>query len=142
MSNPIPEIISAFIKQHHVVSLACTDGNELWAASCFYTFDEVGQRLIILTDSRTKHGKMMLHYPNIAGTIAAQPILIKDIEGIQFKAVASCLEGEQQAAAFADYMAKHPMAKPMNSEVWALYFVEIKHTENRTAFAYKREWHK
>lgn len=140
MNNPIPQEIAAFIHHNHVVSIACCVQQELWAASCFYAFDESSQRLIILTDSRTKHGRMLLLAPQVAGTIAGQPLEVSAIEGIQFQAIATRLEHEQQAVVLADYYSKHPIAKGRQSEVWALDLTYIKHTENRTAFGYKREW--
>lgn len=140
MNNPIPMQIVEFLRQQHVVGIACANGEELWAASCFYAFDEALQRLIILTDRTTRHGRLMLANPQIAGTIAGQPKAVSDIEGVQFCATASLLDGEQQAAALAHYIAKHPIAATLRSDVWALLFTEIKHTENRTAFGHKSIW--
>lgn len=141
INNAIPEVIVKFIQQHHVVSLACSAQGELWCASCFYLADLTHQRLIILTDSQTQHGRLMLSNRQIAGTIAGQPRALEDIEGIQFQGEATKLSGEAQAVALKEYVAKFPMAKMHQSEVWEIVLTRIKHTENRTAFATKREWY-
>ncbi|AUI65837.1 MULTISPECIES: pyridoxamine 5'-phosphate oxidase family protein [Glaesserella] len=141
MANPIPAHIAQFIAQHHVVSLACHSENEIWAASCFYAFDEQSHRLIVLTKTTTEHGKRMLANPHIAGTIAGQPENIREIEGIQFQAVARCLENEaEKQTALQIYWQKHPLAKLIPSDVWEIAFTRIKHTENKVAFAKKSVW--
>lgn len=141
MNNPIPIHIVQFILKNHVVSLACHYQHQLWSASCFYAFDEASHRLIILSKQTTEHGKLMLANPNIAGTIAGQPENIREIEGIQFQAVARCLENEQEKqTALQIYWQKHPLAKLMSSDVWEIVFTRIKHTENRVAFAKKSLW--
>lgn len=143
MKNPIPTHIVQFILKNHVVSLACHHQNQLWSASCFYAFDEKSHRLIVLSKQTTEHGKLMLANPNIAGTIAGQPDNIREIEGIQFQAVARCLEDEQEKqTALQIYWKKHPLAKLMSSDVWEIVFTRIKHTENRVAFAKKSDWKK
>lgn len=137
---PIPTQIADFIEQHHVVSLACSAEGELWCASCFYWFDREQARLIILTDSQSRHGQLMCKNPQIAGTIAAQPKEIQAIEGVQFRARGERLSGEAQAVAFRQYFAKFPIAEKMQSEVWEVVFQEIKHTSNREKFGEKRYW--
>lgn len=141
MNNPIPTHIVQFILKNHVVNLACHHQNQLWSASCFYAFDEKSHSLIVLSKQTTEHGKLMLANPNIAGTIAGQPDNIREIEGIQFQAVARCLDNEREKqTALQIYWQKHPLAKLMSSDVWEIQFTRIKHTENRVAFAKKSLW--
>lgn len=139
MAN-IPRKILDFIQQNHVVSLACAANDEVWAASCFYVLDAENARLIVLTKQSTQHGKMMLANPHIAGTIAAQPEQLRDIEGVQFTATARLLTNGEREQAHSLYTARHPIAKLLPSEVWELRFIRLKHTENRMAFAQKTEW--
>ncbi|QIM65457.1 pyridoxamine 5'-phosphate oxidase family protein [Frederiksenia canicola] len=138
--NNIPSKLIEFIQQNHVVSLACSHQEEIWAASCFYVFDSKHDRLIVLTKQSTQHGKMMLANPHIAGTIAAQPDNIQNIEGIQFTAIAQRLTDSKAEQARLLYTARHPIAKLIPSDVWEIRFTRIKHTENRLAFAQKTEW--
>lgn len=82
----------------------------------------------------------MLANPHIAGTIAAQPDNIQDIEGIQFTAIAQRLTDSKAEQARLLYTGRHPIAKLIPSDVWEIRFTRIKHTENRLAFAQKTEW--
>lgn len=140
--SPMPEPISDFIAKQHVVSLACAAAGALWAANCFYAFDPAHHRLIMLTKTSTKHGKLMLANPNIAGTIANQTETLREIEGIQFTATAHLIEtAHEKSVALALYYQRHPIAKMLpTSDVWEIRFTHIKHTANRLGFAQKTEW--
>ena len=41
----IPANIVKFLSNHHVVSIAAAEEGEVWAACCFYVFDEVNARI-------------------------------------------------------------------------------------------------
>lgn len=138
--HSIPPIICQFIQKHHVVSLACHDQQQIWAASCFYAFDEKQQRLILLTQQNTQHGQIMAAYPIVAGTIAGQPISINEIEGIQFQATARQLCQDEKEQALLSYCQRHPIANTFQSDVWELRLSRIKYTSNRIRFAEKQEW--
>lgn len=139
--QPVSRPVAKFIADNHVVSLAVHDADGLWAASCFYVFDEEQMLLVILTDTDTRHGRAMLEHPAVAGTIAGQPVQIRDICGIQFTARAECLpEGAARQAALARYTRAHPMAKLVPADVWALHFESIKYTDNKYVFAHKIYW--
>lgn len=139
----IPEVIRDFIYSQHVVSLACHDGGSIWCANCFYAFDESQNRLIILTKESTQHGQLMTLNPHIAGTIAKHTEKITDIEGIQFLAEAYCLtDPTEKENALEIYLQRHPIAKLIPSDVWAIQFNQIKHTSNKFAFAKKTLWEK
>lgn len=146
MMNPIPDAIADFIHRHHVVSLACQANGTLWSASCFYLFEPEKHRLIVLTKRTTLHGELMLANPSVAGTIAGQPERLTDIEGIQFLATARCLSNSddpnnaEKITALNAYSQRHPMAKMIPSDVWEIRFEQIKHTQNRLAFAQKTHW--
>ena len=112
---PLPANIHAFLTEHHVVSLAACHEGELWSASCFYVFDPVAARLIVLTGKNTQHGRLMLHHPHIAGTIADQPA--RNL-----------------------YAQAHPIAKVFPSDIWQLQLEYIKYTSNRPVFAHKTHW--
>lgn len=113
----------------------------MWCANCFYVFDETRARLIILTKRTTYHGQLMLKNPHIAGTISNQPENIRDIEGIQFRATARYItESVEKQAALARYFTQFPVAKLLPSDIWEIIFDEIKHTQNKYAFAQKTVW--
>lgn len=138
MEFPAP--IRRFILKHHVLSLATVVADEPWAASCFYALDEARASLIILSASSTLHGAAMLSCPQVAGTIAGQPRLIPMIRGIQFRARAILLDGEDDRAAMEIYCRRHPVARIRRSSAWRLELASIKFTDNSQTFGSKLEW--
>lgn len=142
MTATLPPQIEDFIGQYHVVSLACADNANLWAANCFYAFDKAQAALILLTSSSTLHGNMMQKNPSVAGTISGQPSDIRDIEGIQFRGTAFQLSGEAYDNARRHYLQRHLIAKAFHSEIWLIRLDYIKHTQNQQTFAEKTEWHR
>ena len=146
-----------------MVGLAAAHEGELWVASCFHVFDPQAVALIIMTDRNTRHGQLMLASSQVAGTVAGQPQSIPDIRGVQFAGRAvllepgdgvqgdgmqgdSVLQGQPRpwqvshAAALARYVAAHPVARAFRTDLWCIWLDEIKHTENRVAFAQKTLW--
>lgn len=138
--KPLPSDIRQFIAGHHVVSLACRHEEDFWVASCFYLFDETQLRLIILTNSTTRHGSLMSRNPQIVGTIAGQPNEIREIEGVQFSGTVKQLDEQQQAVVLPLFYAKHQITTPIPSEVWEIVPDYIKYTSNKITFAQKQEW--
>ena len=107
--NPLPKPISQFLKEKHIVSFTAHYQEDFWLANCFYAFDEQKVRLIVMTRTTTRHAQLMLKNSHIVGTIAGQPNKIKDMEGIQFTALAHLLENqEERKKAFDIYIKKLP----------------------------------
>ncbi|WP_386687324.1 hypothetical protein [Lonepinella sp. MS14437] len=137
----IPQSIIDFLQTHHVVSLTTMFNNELWAASCFYVFDEKNTALWVMTSQQTKHGRMMLQQAKIVGTIAGQPETIREIQGIQFTAYAKLIDDPNEyKIALAHYAEKHTMAKLLHTDIWHITFDELKFTSNKLLFAQKTYW--
>ena len=139
----IPANIVKFLSNHHVISIAAAEEGEVWAACCFYVFDEANARLIVLTSLKTKHGGMMSRSAKVAGTIAGQPDSIAKISGIQFAATAALIEDEADLkVAQSLYYKAHPVARVMKSDVWALNLDSVKFTDNKLVFAQTTYWNR
>lgn len=137
----IPANIAAFLHSHHVVSLAVCAGNELWAASCFYVFDEPEAALIVMSSRNTRHGALMLANSRIAGTVVGQPEQVRDIRGVQFDGEAVLLSDKtQQQKALALYAGAHPIAKAFHTDIWCIRPDTLKYTDNKLIFAQKTLW--
>ncbi|PJG82029.1 hypothetical protein [Caviibacterium pharyngocola] len=137
-----PHEIRQFLACRHIVNIAVYTAQDFWAASCFYALDEAVQRLIVLTDRTTRHGRLMLDNPHIVGTISTETTALSAIEGVQFRASANLLQGEEKRQALAIYYHRHPIARLKSADVWALQLEEIKHTSNRRVFAQKTYWYR
>lgn len=136
-----PAQIEQYLLQNHVLSFSVHSTQDFWTACCFYAVDLTQNRLIILTDKNTRHGKIMQTEQTCVGTISDQINEISRIEGIQFAADFRQLTNEnEKQAALQIYYQKHPLARAKSSDVWELKLQYIKHTSNKIAFAQKTEW--
>lgn len=127
--------IADFLAAHHVVGLCVADEVGPWAASCFYAFDPIGVRLLVLSSVATRHGRALARSPRTAGTVAGQPARIEDIRGVQFTARAELAE----AAALDLYVARHPV-KYIRTDLWSLWLDTVKFTDNSVTFGHKSRW--
>ncbi len=102
--------IADFIGKQHVLTLCAGDGLDMWCANCFYVFDAATMALWLMTEPHTRHGGLMLNNGRVVGTIAPKPKSIALIRGVQYRAEAVLLSGEEAEAARARYCKRFPIA--------------------------------
>jgi len=136
----LPAPILEFVAAQHVLGLATLADGEPWAASCFYALHAAGGALLILTSDDTRHGAAMRAEPRVAGTIAGQPRSVASIRGLQFQALARCLDGAAADEAMALYVRRHPIARLHRAPIWRLELQALKYTDNRLGFGSKLQW--
>ncbi|WP_233977816.1 YhbP family protein [Pectobacterium versatile] len=134
------EAISRYLKKLHVLTLCVGENSELWCASCFYTYDEQQIAFYLMTELQTRHGEIMARLPQVAGTVSGQPKSVMLIKGVQFRAQAVQLEGDDAQQARARYNARFPIARASQAPIWRLDLTEIKMTDNTLGFGKKRHW--
>nr|WP_281726496.1 YhbP family protein [Hafnia alvei] len=134
------EHICRFLHAQHVLTLGTCWEGEMWCANCFYVFDEECMALYFMTETRTRHGGMLLKNPRVAGTIAHQTKTIALIRGLQFSGEAVILEDENEHLARSRYYQQFPAARLMPAPVWQLSLNQIKMTDNKLGFAKKIRW--
>jgi uncharacterized protein YhbP (UPF0306 family) len=140
MSVLPPEIL-AFIRSHHVLSLAGADGDGMpWAASLFFVFDAPAQRLLVLSSHDTHHGAQLAIDARVAGTVAGQPQAIEEVRGLQFDGLCRQLQGADAVHALSLYHAAFPQARGMSAPVWEVELHTLKFTDNRLGFGHKVLW--
>ncbi|NCD11518.1 MAG: hypothetical protein EOL93_03120 [Epsilonproteobacteria bacterium] len=130
-------IISAFIKKHHLLSLATSCNNQPYCASCFYAFIESVPALIIATDvQKTRHGKEALANEKVAGSIALETKIVGKIQGVQFTGIfQEATEKEKRA-----YLKRFPYALAMRPSLWSIHISYLKFTDNTLGFGKKLEF--
>lgn len=136
----LPQTMIDYLNRRHVVGITAQYLGEMWAASCFYAFDLTNVGLIVLTSRDTRHGQLMLKSAAVVGTISDQATNIRQIQGIQFAAQAILLDGEARKQALALYIAKHPIARLHQTDVWRIRLDNVKFTDNTRYFGYKEIW--
>ncbi|ENZ5481173.1 hypothetical protein P805_02999 [Serratia marcescens BIDMC 44] len=132
--------IADFIGKQHVLTLCAGDGLDMWCANCFYVFDAAAMALWLMTEPHTRHGGLMLNNSRVVGTIAPKPKSIALIRGVQYRAEAVLLSGEEAEAARARYCKRFPIARAMKASVWRLDLHEVKMTDNTLGFGKKLHW--
>lgn len=133
-------LIAQYVKKQHVLTLCVGRNSEMWCASCFYTYDEQEVAFYIMTETTTRHGEMMMHSPQVAGTISGQPKTVMLIKGIQFCGQILLLAGEEEQVARNRYTRRFPIAKGSAAPIWRLRIDELKMTDNTLGFGTKRYW--
>ncbi|MDX5630635.1 MULTISPECIES: YhbP family protein [unclassified Brenneria] len=132
--------IARYLKKLHVLTLCAGENSDLWCASCFYTYDEQQVAFYVMTELHTRHGELMSRQPQIAGTVSGQPKSVMLIKGVQFRARAERLEGEDEQQARTAYNRRFPIARAAHTPIWRLYLTELKMTDNTLGFGKKHRW--
>lgn len=132
--------IAHFLSKQHVLTLCAGNGLDMWCANCFYVFDAECMALWLMTETHTRHGELMLLNSRVVGTIAPKPKTIALIRGVQYRAEAVMLSGDEEQHARARYCKRFPIAKVMKAPVWQLSLQEVKMTDNTLGFGKKLHW--
>jgi uncharacterized protein YhbP (UPF0306 family) len=132
--------IAHFLSKQHVLTLCAGNGMDMWCANCFYVFDAERMALWLMTETHTRHGELMLQNSRVVGTIAPKPKTIALIRGVQYRAEAVMLSGDEERLARARYCKRFPVAKVMKAPVWQLSLQEVKMTDNTLGFGKKLHW--
>ena len=132
--------IVAFIKKHHVLTLASSNNNNPYCANCFYSFLEEEKMLVFTSDSDTKHIKDILLQDYVAGSIVLETSIVGKIQGIQFTGKIFEPHDEILKIAKKSYLKRFPFAVLMNTKLWVVKLSFVKLTDNRLGFGKKLIW--
>lgn len=133
----IDERIKKFIKRHHVLTLATTDGEGMpYVANCFYAYDKERNLFIVTSDTETHHGSHMVANPNVALSVVLETRIVGRIEGLQVCAVAE--RGDDKARSC--YIKRFPYAAVAPLSLWMLRPKMMKLTDNTLGFGKKLIW--
>jgi uncharacterized protein YhbP (UPF0306 family) len=137
-----PKSIQQFLQRQHILTLCVHAPEKIWAANCFYVFDVKAEAFYILSKLETEHAVMMLHSPQVVGTVNVDTTVVSQIQGIQYKATAMQLTGNVMQGAYEQYYAQFPFAQVMPAPIWRLGLTYIKFTDNTKGFGSKIVWEK
>lgn len=142
MMNPVDERIVTFIDEHHVLTLAVSNNNLPWCASCFYVYLHDRNLFVFTSDPETRHVRDIVEGGNyeVAGTVALETRVTGKIRGIQFSGPARKLKGEELKTAKKAYLDKFPIARFTKLYLWGVQPSYIKMTDNRLGFGKKLTW--
>lgn len=137
-----PPVISQFLMTRHILTLCVHSPTDLWAANCFYAFDPVRIVFYVLSNLQTRHAVVMSQFPYVVGTVNTDTVLVEDIQGVQYEAVASQLIGEMATVGYQQYYQRFPFAQTRPAPIWQLMLTKVKFTDNTQDFGTKILWEK
>ena len=136
----IDQRIIKFLKKHHVLTIATSVGNEPWCASCFYSYFEDENLLVLTTDEDTRHGKEFIENNLVAGSVTLETMIVGKIQGIQYQGIIYEPTGSMYDKVKMNYLKRFPVAALMDTKLWAIKLTHIKMTDNRFGFGKKLIW--
>lgn len=129
--------ISAFLKKHHLLTLATCHENIPYCASCFYAFLKESATFVIATDAlKTRHGKEAIENAHVAGSVALETKFVGKIQGAQFTGLFRSANNEEVKA----YFKRFPYAIAMQPHLWSIEVKYLKFTDNTLGFGKKLEF--
>lgn len=135
------EKIQDFIATQTSANVCCVD--ELakpYCFTCFYAYNSDEQLLYYKSSPDTKHAKLLLINPAVAGTILPDKLNKLLIKGVQFEGIALPLDHPLAKSAASFYHKKNPVALAMPGEVWTIQLEKIKFTDTSLGFGKKLNW--
>lgn len=135
----------AFIKKHHVLTLATSVDSVAHCANIFYAWDNDLQRFIFTSEIKTKHAADAKINSLVAGSIVLETKVVGKVQGLQIRGImqqVSMLSKESCERARRVYLKRFPYAAIMDLELWILEPTYLKLTDNTLGFGKKLIWHK
>ncbi|MFT7859542.1 MAG: pyridoxamine 5'-phosphate oxidase family protein [Sulfurimonas sp.] len=129
--------INSFIDQHHVLTLATSDGKDLSACSLFYAYEPGSQTFVVASSDDTLHIQHILKNNKIAGNILLETDEVGKIQGLQFRGVFIKNEDKKLSKL---YFKKFPYALVLHPTLWKIEVNYFKLTDNRLGFGKKIIW--
>lgn len=99
----------AYLRAHHVMTLATHGAGAPWAAAVFYAND--GFDLIFLSSPSSRHCRNLAASPRAAATIQEDYTDWTEIKGVQMEGTVTELGGETERAARSLYAARFPFVR-------------------------------
>lgn len=136
----IDKRIIAFIKKHHVLTLATAAEGAPYCSNLFYTYLEEKNVFVFTSSENTRHAAEMKNDGRVAGSVVLETEIVGKIQGLQFQGIVLKPEGELLEAARTAYLKRFPFAVFMDVELWVLELTFAKLTDNRLGFGRKLVW--
>lgn len=137
MHNKDLERIDSFLQEHHVMSLATSNRDEISSCNLFYAYDKESISFVVASSDDTAHIQHILQNSSVAGSVVLETKTVGKIQGVQFRGNFSVLEDKELESL---YFSKFPYALAMNPKLWQIKIDYFKMTDNRLGFGKKLIW--
>lgn len=132
--------ITAFIRKHHVMTLATVSGGRAWTAHVFYAWMPDENLFVFTSEGKTRHGAEMEANAHVAAAIALETRTVGRLQGLQIEGVVRKAEGADLDAARHTYIKRFPYAALSELSLWVLEPSLMKFTDNTLGFGKKLIW--
>lgn len=133
----VQQKIEAFIKRHHVLTLATASAEGPYCANAFYAYDAKRNVLVFTSDDATRHAAEMRASSVVAASIVLETRIVGRIQGVQI--CGRVAEGGLNDRT--TYLKRFPYAAAMGATtIWRLEPDFIKLTDNTLGFGKKLIW--
>ena len=131
------EKIEGFISEHHVMSLATSDGLNINACSLFYAYSKKFNAFVVASSDKTLHIQDIKKNKHIAGNILLETKTVGKIQGLQFRGEFIELKEKELKDL---YFKEFPYAVALLPKLWQINVDYFKMTDNRLGFGKKIIW--
>jgi hypothetical protein len=111
MPEALRRRVAAYLREHHVMTLATYGSEGLWAAAVFYADD--GHNLFFLSSPTSRHCRNLAMSPRVSATIQKDYLDWQDIKGVQLEGIAREIHGREEELARRLYGEKFPVVRAL-----------------------------
>jgi uncharacterized protein YhbP (UPF0306 family) len=133
----IDKRLVAFIREHHVLTLATSVNNEPYCTNLFYVYLEEENMFVFTSEEKTKHVKDLRINEKVALSIALETATVGLIRGLQIQGALFHPDKALHRKAKRKYLLRFPYAVLKSSPLWMVCPSFFKFTDNRLGFGKK-----
>ena len=111
MPEALRQRVAAYLREHHIMTLATHGSEGIWAAAVFYVDD--GQNLFFLSSPTSRHCRNLATSPRVSATIQKDYADWPDIKGVQLEGIAREIRGPEEQRARRLYGEKFPIVRAL-----------------------------
>lgn len=135
------EKITAFIRKHHVLTLATSADGQPWCANMFYAYLREENLFVFTSDDHTRHVAEARINPRVAASITLETKVVGRLQGLQIEGTLRPA-GEGETAPRKAFLKRFPYAAVTDLHLWVLEPSLMKLTDNTLGFGKKLIWQK
>ncbi|ENM5740049.1 hypothetical protein AB1F87_003646 [Vibrio mimicus] len=139
MTEKVNRKLVRFLKKNKLLTLCASDGEQIWAASLMFIFNESDMSAVVSTSINTRHSSIMNRKNIVAGTIGSKLSMLNSV-GLQYSGNIELVCDSQEIDAREKYLKRYPFLKKKISHLWVLKFNEIKLVSMRLGKGSCVEW--
>lgn len=131
--------ITAFIRRHHVLTLATSGGEGIWCSNIFYAYDPGRNRFVFTSDDHTRHVRQAAEEGRVAASVVLESRVVGRLQGLQITGRLRRAEDDEERARKI-YLKRFPYAALAELHLWILDPEHFKFTDNTLGFGKKLYW--